>query len=63
MEIKDQEKITPKKAIKYIKLFQKWRRGEEIDGFDPDPTTVGCCLDMVLEYADRAVSDLETTKP
>ena len=38
--------MTLKEAVKLLDLYNRWRRGSEIE--QPNPTKIGIALDMVI---------------
>ena len=54
--------ITTKQAIKTIKQFQKWRRGE-IDICQPSPVLIGACIDVLIKFAEEKTKRLMFDPP
>ena len=46
------KKITVKRAIKYLRDYQQWRRGEA-DMPQPSPAMVSACIEVVLDALEK----------
>lgn len=46
--VKETMKRVPTKAVKFLKKYNRWRRGAEIE--QPDPKEIGQAIDEIINY-------------
>lgn len=51
--------MTTRQAIKILKRFNRWRRGEEM----PDPKQIGLAIDKAIEVMEQGKKKTRTPNP